>query len=59
MDFISVYIKEQKRYAKQELCELFQCDENKINKCLKELQYYGIIKKVKNDLSKKDRKSVV
>ena len=54
MDFISVYIKEQKRYAKQELCELFQCDENKINKCLKELQYYGIIKKVKNDLSQKD-----
>ncbi len=54
MDFISVYIREQKRYTKNELLKMFRFNDNEIEKFLKELKSYGILKAVKNEPGQKD-----
>ena len=54
MDFISVYIREQKRYTKKELLTMFRFNENEIEKFLKELKSYGVVKAVRNEPGQKD-----
>ena len=54
MDFVSVYIREQKRYTKKELLEMFRFNDNEIEKFIKELKSYGILKAVKNEPTQKD-----
>lgn len=54
MDFISVYIREQKRYTKKELLTMFRFNDEEIEKFLRELKSYGILKAVKNDPKQKD-----
>ena len=54
MDFVSVYIREQKRYTKKELLTMFRFNENEIEKFLKELKSYGVVKAVKNEPGQKD-----
>jgi len=44
MELVSKYVREQKRYAKNELKHLFEFDESGIEKFLKTLKSYGIIK---------------
>ena len=54
MDFVSVYIREQKRYTKKELLTMFRFNENEIEKFIKELKSYGVVKAVKNEPGQKD-----
>ena len=54
MDFVSVYIKEQKRYTKRELLTMFRFNEDEIEKFIKDLKSYGIVKAVKNEPGQKD-----
>lgn len=54
MDFISVYIREQKRYTKNELLTMFRFNDDEIEKFLRELKSFGILKAVKNDPKQKD-----
>lgn len=54
MDFISVYIREQKRYTKNELLTMFRFNDEEIEKFLRELKSFGILKAVKNDPKQKD-----
>ena len=44
MELVSKYVRDQKRYAKNELKNLFEFDESGIEKFLKTLKSYGIIK---------------
>lgn len=50
---ISRYIREQKRYTKYELKQIFQFESNKIDYFIKNLKAYGILKAVKNNLEQK------
>ena len=54
MDFISVYIREQKRYTKNELLTMFRFNDEEIEKFIRELKSYGILKAVKNDPKQKN-----
>lgn len=54
MDFVSVYIREQKRYTKKELLEMFHFNDTEIEKFIKELKSYGILKAVRNEPTQKD-----
>lgn len=54
MDFVSVYIREQKRYTKKELLEMFRFNDTEIEKFIKELKSYGILKAVRNEPTQKD-----
>lgn len=54
MDFVSAYIREQKRYTKKELLDLFRFNDDEIERFLKELKSYGVVKAVKNEPSQKD-----
>lgn len=54
MDFVSVYIREQKRYTKNELLTMFRFNDVEIERFLRELKSYGILKAVKNDPKQKD-----
>lgn len=54
MDFVSVYIREQKRYTKNELLNMFRFNDDEIEKFLKELKSYGVVKAVKNEPAQKD-----
>ena len=46
MDFVSVYIREQKRYTKKELLTMFRFNDEEIEKFIRELKSYGILKAV-------------
>jgi len=54
MDFVSVYIREQRRYTKKELLTMFRFNDEEIEKFIRELKSYGIIKAVKNDPKQKN-----
>ena len=54
MDFVSVYIREQKRYTKKELLTLFRFNNEEIEKFIRELKSYGILKAVRNDPKQKN-----
>ena len=54
MDFVSVYIREQKRYTKKELLTMFRFNDEEIEKFIRELKSYGILKAVKNDPKQKN-----
>ena len=54
MDFVSVYIREQRRYTKKELLTMFRFNEDEIEKFIKELKSYGVVKAVKNEPGQKD-----
>lgn len=54
MDFISRYVREQKRYTKNELRVLFQYSETEVEAFITKLKSYGILKAVKNTPVQKD-----
>lgn len=54
MNFISAYIREQKRYTKNELLTMFGFNDEEIKRFLKELKSFGILKAVKNEPKQQD-----
>lgn len=51
---ISVFLREQKRYAQEELTKAFECTEEKTVRILKRLKEYGVLKAVKSNDTQKD-----
>ena len=49
MKIISSYIREQKRYFKNELRSLFAYDEQEVEQFIKNLKAYGVLKTVNNN----------
>lgn len=49
MKIVSSYIREQKRYTKNELKTIFSFDESGVEKFIKSLKAYGVLKSVKNN----------
>lgn len=54
MDFVSVYIREQKRYTRNDLLTMLHFNDVEIERFLRELKAYGILKAVKKDPRQKD-----
>lgn len=50
----SIFLREQERYSKNALKDLFECNSEKIEKLIKKLKSYGILKLVKNNDNQKD-----
>lgn len=48
-DIVSTYVREQKRYTKNDLKKLFSFDELGVEKFIKRLKAYGVLKSVRND----------
>lgn len=48
MNIVSSYVREQKRYTKNELKNIFSFDEAGVEKFIKNLKAYGVLKSVKN-----------
>lgn len=48
MKIVSSYVREQKRYTKNELKKIFSFDEAGVEKFIKNLKAYGVLKSVKN-----------
>ena len=44
---ISLFLREQKRYTQEKLCELFKCSEKRTTQILKRLKEFGVVKSVK------------
>lgn len=51
MKIVSSYVREQKRYTKNELKSIFSLDESGVEKFIKSLKAYGVLKSVKNSTS--------
>lgn len=51
MKIVSGYVREQKRYTKNELKNIFSFDEAGVEKFIKSLKAYGVLKSVKNNTS--------
>ncbi len=51
MKIVSGYVREQKRYTKNELKNIFSFDEAGVEKFIKSLKAYGVLKSVKNSTS--------
>jgi len=49
MKIVSSYVREQKRYTKNELKNIFSFDETGVEKFIKSLKAYGVLKSVKNN----------
>lgn len=48
MRVVSQYVREQKRYTKNDLKSKFSFDEDGVEKFIKNLKAYGVLKSVKN-----------
>ena len=48
MKVVSRYVREQKRYTKNDLKSKFSFDEDGVEKFIKNLKAYGVLKSVKN-----------
>lgn len=44
---ISKFVREQRRYTQQELCDIFECSENEAITYIRKLKEYGVLKAVK------------
>ena len=55
MDMISQFVREQKRYSKKELLDLFSIDENYFIKFVKTLKFHGVLKIVDKTPNQKTR----
>ena len=49
MKIVSSYVREQKRYTKNDLKTIFSFDESGVEKFIKNLKAYGVLKSVKNN----------
>ena len=49
MEIISKYVREQQRYTKNDLKNIFSMDETTVEKFIKNLKAFGVLKRVKNN----------
>ena len=51
MKIVSSFVREQKRYTKNELKNIFSFDDAGVEKFIKSLKAYGVLKSVKNSMA--------
>ena len=51
---ISKFVREQRRYTQQELCEILECTESEAIIYIRKLKEYGVLKAVKASEVQKD-----
>lgn len=56
---ISKFLREQKRYTQEELCDILECSEEKIISIIRKLKEYGILKAVKASDLQRDMTDLV
>ena len=54
MDIISVFVREQRRYTREELSRLFRLNDKEVAVFIQKLKAYGVLKAVKRDRSQAD-----
>lgn len=54
MEIISQFLREQRRYSKNELASLFFLDETSVEKFIKALKAYNVLKTVRNNPEQKE-----
>ncbi len=54
MEIISCFVREQQRYTKKELCNLFSLDSSEVEKFIKNLKSYGLLSAVTKTENNKD-----
>lgn len=59
MKIISRYVREQQRYTKNDLKSIFSFDEAGVEKFIKNLKAYGVLKSVKNSTDQKEMSDLV
>lgn len=59
MKIVSSYVREQKRYTKNELKNIFSFDESGVEKFIKNLKAYGVLKSVKNNTNQLEMSDLV
>ena len=48
MEIVSSYVREQERYTKNDLKDIFSFDDNEVERFIKNLKAFGVLKSVKN-----------
>ena len=56
---ISKFVREQKRYTQRDLCEIFQCSEERAVPIIRKLKEYGVLKAVRASMPQKDMSDLV
>lgn len=56
---ISKFLREQKRYTQKDLCEKFECSEEKVVPIIRKLKEFGILKAVKASDPQRDRSDLI
>ncbi len=51
---ISKFVREQKRYTQEELCDIFACDDEKVVSFIRKLKEFGVLKTVKSSDAQKN-----
>ena len=59
MGITSEFVREQKRYSKNEIRQVFRLNEDEANKFIKNLKAYGVLKTVKNNSEQKELSDLV
>ncbi len=59
MRIVSNYVREQRRYTKNELRSIFAFDENGVEKFIKNLKAYGVLKSVRNESGQLEKTDLV
>lgn len=59
MKIVSGYVREQKRYTKNDLKNIFSFDESGVEKFIKNLKAYGVLKSVKNNTDQLEMSDLV
>lgn len=59
MKIVSSYVREQKRYTKNDLKSIFSFDESGVEKFIKNLKAYGVLKSVKNNTEQLEMSDLV
>ena len=54
MKVISAFIREQQRYTKKQLCTLFAYDDERVEKFIKNLKSFGVLKSVANTAEQRE-----
>jgi len=56
---ISKFIREQKRYTQKDLCDKFECSEERVVPIIRKLKEYGVLKAVKASDAQKDMSELI
>lgn len=59
MGITSEFVREQKRYSKNEIRKVFRLNDDEANKFIKNLKAYGVLKTVKNNSEQKELSDLV